>query len=383
MGLETTKPLSTRRDAATWDLAVLAGDDLDRHFPVPTGREEDWRFTPLSRLKGLHNGTAVPSGTVAVEVNAPDPVMIDSAGRGDPRIGRAFTPADRIAAQAYVSFEKAVIVTVPANEALSEPITVKLRGEGQGAAYGHIVINVGELAEATLILEHTGTAVYADNIEFVVGDGATLRVVSLQDWADDAVHVSHHHARLGRDSVFRSFVATLGGDLVRLSPNVTYTAPGGDADLTGLYFADAGQHLEHRILVDHSVPNCRSNVTYKGALQGDDAHTVWIGDVIIRAEATGTDTYEYNRNLVLTDGARADSVPNLEILTGEVAGAGHASASGRLEDEHLFYLQSRGVPYDEARRLVIMGFFGELIERISVPELRDRVLAAVEAELEK
>ena len=383
MGLETTKPLSTRRDAATWDLAVLAGDDLDRHFPVPTGREEDWRFTPLSRLKGLHNGTAVPSGTVAVEVNAPDPVMIDSAGRGDPRIGRAFTPADRIAAQAYVSFEKAVIVTVPANEALSEPITVKLRGEGQGAAYGHIVINVGELAEATLILEHTGTAVYADNIEFVVGDGATLRVVSLQDWADDAVHVSHHHARLGRDSVFRSFVATLGGDLVRLSPNVTYTAPGGDADLTGLYFADAGQHLEHRILVDHSVPNCRSNVTYKGALQGDDAHTVWIGDVIIRAEATGTDTYEYNRNLVLTDGARADSVPNLEILTGEVAGAGHASASGRLEDEHLFYLQSRGVPYDEARRLVIMGFFGELIERISVPELRERVLAAVEAELEK
>jgi len=105
--------------------------------------------------------------------------------------------------------------------------------------------------------------------------------------------------------------------------------------------------------------------------------------VIIRAEATGTDTYEYNRNLVLTDGARADSVPNLEILTGEVVGAGHASASGRLEDEHLFYLMSRGVPYEEARRLVIMGFFGELIERISVPEVRERVLAAVEAELEK
>jgi Fe-S cluster assembly protein SufD len=197
------------------------------------------------------------------------------------------------------------------------------------------------------------------------------------------VHVSHHHARLGRDSVFRSFVATLGGDLVRLAPTVAFTAPGGDADLTGLYFADAGQHLEHRLLVDHSVPNCRSNVLYKGALQGDGAHTVWIGDVIIRAEATGTDTYEYNRNLVLTDGARADSVPNLEILTGEVAGAGHASASGRLEDEHLFYLQSRGVPYEEARRLVIMGFFGELIERISVPELRERVLSAVEAELEK
>ena len=134
-------------------------------------------------------------------------------------------------------------------------------------------------------------------------------------------------------------------------------------------------------MIDHSVPNCRSNVAYKGALQGDDARTVWIGDVIIRAEATDTDSYELNRNLVLTDGARADSVPNLEILTGEVTGAGHASASGRLDDEHIFYLQSRGLPYDEARRLAVQGFFAELIARITVPEIRDRVLAAVEAEL--
>lgn len=383
MGLETVKPLSTRRDALAVDAATLSAGDLDRLFPVPTGREEDWRFTPLSRLKGLHNGTAEPSGSVAVEVDAPDQVMVDSAGREDPRVGRAFQPADRVAAQAYVSFEKAVIITVPARETLDRPITVRVRGEGGGAAYGHLVVNVGELAEATVVIEHTGSAAYADNVEFVIGDGATLRVVSLQEWEDDAVHVSHHHTRLGRDSVFRSFVATLGGDLVRLSPSIAYTAPGADAELYGLYFADAGQHLEHRILVDHTVPNCRSNVLYKGALQGEGAHTVWIGDVIIRAEATGTDTYEYNRNLVLTDGARADSVPNLEILTGEVVGAGHASASGRLEDEHLFYLQSRGVPYEEARRLVIMGFFGELIERISVPELRERVLAAVEAELEK
>ena len=108
---------------------------------------------------------------------------------------------------------------------------------------------------------------------------------------------------------------------------------------------------------------------------------MWIGDVAIRADATGTDTYEYNRNLVLSDGTRVDSVPNLEILTGEVAGAGHASASGRLEDHHLFYLMARGIPYAEARRLVIRGFFGELIETIEIPGLRDRITAAVEAEL--
>ena len=122
-------------------------------------------------------------------------------------------------------------------------------------------------------------------------------------------------------------------------------------------------------------------MTYKGALQGDEAHAVWIGDVIIRPTATGTDTYEYNRNLVLTDGTRVDSVPNLEILTGEVAGAGHASASGRLEDQHLFYLMARGIPAEEAKRLVLRGFFGELIGKIEVPELQERIMAAVEAEL--
>jgi Fe-S cluster assembly protein SufD len=131
--------------------------------------------------------------------------------------------------------------------------------------------------------------------------------------------------------------------VVRQSPTVTFTQPGGDAELLGLYFADAGQHLEHRLLVDHAVPHCRSNVAYKGALQGEGAHTVWIGDVLIRAVAEATETYELNRNLVLTDGARADSVPNLEIETGEITGAGHASATGRFDDEQLFYLQARGI----------------------------------------
>jgi Fe-S cluster assembly protein SufD len=232
-----------------------------------------------------------------------------------------------------------------------------------------------------VVLEYTGSATYADNVEFVVGDGAALNVVSLQQWDADAVHLSYHHGRLGKDAALVHTAVTLGGSVVRVSPSVRYGGPGGDAELRGLYFADAGQHLEHRLFVDHAERNCRSRVSYKGALQGEDAHAVWIGDVIIRATATGTDTYEYNRNLVLTDGTRVDSVPNLEILTGEVLGAGHASASGRLEDHHLFYLMARGIPFEEARRLVIKGFFGELIAQIEVPEIRDRVTAAIEAEL--
>ncbi|GGS56812.1 Fe-S cluster assembly protein SufD [Planobispora rosea] len=371
MGLNE-KPLSTLHEKASYELA---------DFAVPTGREEEWRFTPLSRLKGLHDGTAAASGGVNVTVEAAPEVTVETVGRDDERLGKAYVPADRISAQAYAAFEKATVVTVPREAVASTPTTITLTGAGDGVAYGHTLVKLEAMAEAVVVLDHRGSAVYADNVEFVVGDGATLKVVSLQDWADDAVHVSHHHAQLGKDATFRSFVVTLGGDLVRLSPSVSYTAPGGDADLTGLYFVDAGQHLEHRLLVDHSQPNCRSNVVYKGALQGDGAHAVWIGDVIIQVEAEGTDTYELNRNLLLTDGARADSVPNLEILTGEVAGAGHASASGRLDDEHIFYLQARGIPFDEARRLVIRGFFGQLIEKIEVEELRDRVMSKVEAEL--
>jgi Fe-S cluster assembly protein SufD len=162
---------------------------------------------------------------------------------------------------------------------------------------------------------------------------------------------------------------------------VRYTAPGGDAELLGLYFADDGQHLEHRLFVDHSVAHCRSRVTYKGALQGAEAHTVWVGDVLIRAAAEGTDTYELNRNLLLTDGARADSVPNLEIETGEIVGAGHASATGRFDDEQLFYLQARGIPEDEARRLVVRGFFADVVRQIGVPELEEQLMAKVEQEL--
>jgi len=274
------------------------------------------------------------------------------------------------------------VVTVPPEVDATTPTVITVRGDdASGPAYGHTVIDVGVNARAVVVVDHQGSATYADNVEIVVGDGASLTLVSVQDWADDAVHVSAHQATLGRDARLQHTVVSLGGDVVRLSPSVRYAGPGGDAELLGLYFADAGQHLEHRLFVDHAQPDCRSRVDYKGALQGEAAHTVWIGDVLIQPEATGTDTYERNRNLLLTDGARADSVPNLEILTGEVVGAGHASASGRLEAEHLFYLMARGIPEDEARRLVIRGFFGQLIARIAVPELRDRITTAIEAEL--
>ncbi|MBV9844371.1 MAG: Fe-S cluster assembly protein SufD [Kutzneria sp.] len=348
---------------------------------VPGGREENWRFTPLKRLRGLVPGGPA-SAEAPVEVDAPADVVVDTVGRDDERLGAGGQPTEYVSRFAWRSFDKATVVTVPKETKAARPVLVRVTGPGAGAVgYGHLQLRAEAFAEAVVVLDYRGSGSYADNLEMVLGDGAKLTVVIVHDWADDAVHVGAHHVAVGRDAVLKHTVVTLGGDLVRISPTVSYTDTGGDAELTGLCFADAGQHLEHRTFVDHARPHCRSNVVYKGALQGKGAHTVWIGDVLIRAEAEGTNTYELNRNLVLTDGARADSVPNLEIETGEIEGAGHASATGRFDDEQLFYLQARGIPVEAARRLVVRGFFHEVLQKIEVPEVRERLEAAIEAEL--
>jgi Fe-S cluster assembly protein SufD len=353
-------------------------------FPVPNGREEEWRFTPLKRLNGLLDGSAKPAaeGPEHVVGDLPAGVTTARVTREDPRVGAVLVPFDRASAVAYGEAADALVVSVARNAIVETPVVIGIRGRGaDGASYGHTVVDVAEGAEVTIVLDHTGAATLSDNVEVTVGANASLTFVTVQDFDAGSVHLQHQRARLAADARLHHVAVSLGGDLVRQYTSVEYAGRGGDAEALGIYFADAGQHIEHRLLVDHSVPDCRSNVVYRGAIQGENSHTVWVGDVVIRAAATGTDTYEINRNLVLTDGARADSVPNLEIETGEIAGAGHASATGRFDDEQLFYLMARGIPAEEARRLVVRGFFAELLNRIPVPELRDRLLASIEGRL--
>jgi Fe-S cluster assembly protein SufD len=350
-------------------------------FGVPTGREETWRFTPMRRIRPLLDGapsdahltwtTDLPEGTELSSVEADDPLL-----KGLPE------PADRLAALARRRAGGAAVLRVRPEAVLDRPVTLALAGTGSDdVVWGQLVIEVGAFAQATVVLDHSGLAKYAAGVAVLVGDGAQVDLVSVQDWAPGAVHGAQYDAVVGRDASFTQTVVTLGGDLVRLVSNVQYAGPGGSADLLGVYFSDETQHQEHRLWVDHAVPNCRSNVLYKGALQGEGARTVWIGDVRIRPAATGTDTYELNRNLVLTDGARADSVPNLEIETGEIVGAGHASATGRFDDEQLFYLCSRGIDAETARRLVVRGFFADVVQRIGIDELQDRLMRTIETRL--
>ena len=364
------KPADARADR------ILSRDPAA--FAVITGREEDWRFTPLARLHGLHNGTAAIDGSIEVQVTAPEGVEVETIGPDHELVGCALVPADLSAALAMRDFAKGTLVRITGE--LTEPVLLRVEGTG-GTSYGHLVVDLAAHAQAVVVLDHVGLARHSGSVELRVGDGALLTLVSLQGWEPGSVHLSAQAARLGRDARFRSIVVTLGGDLVRLVPTVTYAGPGGDAEFLGLAFADAGQHLEHRLFVDHGVPHCKSRVTYKSAVQGEGAHTVWVGDVLIRADALGTDTYELNRNLLLTDSARADSVPNLEIETGEITGAGHASATGRFDEEQLFYLTSRGIPAAEARRMVVRGFFNEVVQQIGVPAIEERLYAALEKEL--
>jgi len=356
--------------------------DLADH-PVPNGREEVWRFTPLKRLRGLLDGepsdghlsweTDLPEGVTLTEITAAEAVDLGE-----------LAPNDRPSALAVANGGGALLLDVPADLEADRPVWLKLHGQSvDDLVWGHIVIRVGAHARATIVLEHTGSATYSAITSVIVGDGANVNVLSLQDWDDDAVHLGRDAIRVGRDASVRHTAISFGGNLVRMHANVEYDGPGGEAELLGLYFADAGQHIEHRLFADHNAPRTKSNVNYKGALQGQGAHTVWIGNVLIRKIAEGIETYEENRNLVLTDGCQADSVPNLEIETGEIEGAGHASATGRFDDEQLFYLRSRGVTEREAHRLVVHGFFNDLIRKVGVPALEEKLMSTVEDELAK
>jgi Fe-S cluster assembly protein SufD len=347
-------------------------------FPAVTGREAVWKLSPVAKFTDLTAGEL--DGSVYETLVTPHPdVDVSWVDRTDPRIGSAGAPEERAAANAWTSFDRALAITVTGEDA--KEITLTRANLGTGPRAAHTIIEAKPFSRAVVILQNTGDARITENIEIILGDSANLTVVTVQEWNDDAVQLANHFGSVGRDARLKHVVVSLGGGIIRVNPSVHLAGPGSDTELFGLYFADSGQHLEQQVYVNHDAPNSRSRVNYKGALQGAGARTVWIGDVLIGNTAPGTDSYEQNRNLVLTEGTRADSIPNLEIETGDIQGAGHASATGRFDDEQLFYLQSRGIGEAEARRLVVRGFLSEIVQHIGSPALEERLQGAIEDEL--
>lgn len=352
-------------------------------FEKVTGREAVWKFSPIAKLDALLNGE-LDGSRVPVTVPTTPGITEEWISRDDKRIGRAGTPEERGAAAAWSAFQEAHLITVGAiADSDNDHVTATITRDSLDAAprAAHTIIEAKANSRGLVIVENTGLAQLSENVEIVVGDGANLTLVSVQQWGSEAIHLASHYATVGRDATFTHIVVSLGGSVVRLNPSIHLDHEGANGEAFGAYFADAGQHLEHQVYMDHDAPHTRSRVTYKGALQGEGAHTVWIGDVLIRRNATGTDSYEQNRNLVLSEGTRADSIPNLEIETGDIEGAGHASATGRFDEEHLFYLMSRGISEEEARKLVVRGFLLEVVNKIGHEATETRLQAAIEAEL--
>lgn len=343
-------------------------------FIVPTGREEEWRFSPIERILPF----AVPIAGAGV-VQAQESEFIRNVAITE--LASSWLPTDRVAAVARASVTHAVVVNIPNDAVIGEPIVVHLTGTAP-QSYMHVEIRAGRFSEATVVLEHDTNVDVAGAVVVDSGDGSNVTVMSVLDGGAEKSFLVHWAASLGRDAVYKACQVTLAGKTVRILPSVTYRAPGGKADLLGVFLADQDQYFEHRIFVNHEQPHCSSNVTYKGALSGANAHTVWVGDVLVRRTAIGIDTYELNRNLLLNDGPRADSVPNLELETGDVVSAGHASATGRFDDEQLFYLQARGIPERIARKLVVHGFFADVLGRVGNADWRDTLMERIDARLE-
>jgi len=347
----------------------VASGNID-DFAVPVGREEEWRFAPVAEL-GWFMEPDADAGSL--HASAGDHVSVVEIASLEPT---SWLPTDRPSAVARALVSTAVRVRVGDEEVVDEPIVVNLTASA-ARNYGLIDIRAGRHSRATVVIVHDASVDVSGSIVTVVGDGADLTVMSVLDGPATNIHLWQWHAEVGRDARFVGACVTLGGRIVRILPSVAFTGSGGSAELLGAFLADGAQYLEHRIFVEHVLPHCTSNVVYKGALSGEGAHTVWVGDVLVRPTATGTDTYEMNRNLLLTDGPRADSVPNLELETGDVASAGHASATGRFDDEQLFYLQSRGIPEEIARQLVVRGFFVDVLARIPSVEWRAEMLGRI------
>ncbi|HVM13347.1 MAG TPA: Fe-S cluster assembly protein SufD [Egibacteraceae bacterium] len=388
-----------------------AFSDLD----WPTKKVEEWRYTPPERfdldrpvVSAGGDAPAPQTGVIAalgeqvagsirivdgalVEAWSAHPGLVVSdiatAAREHPEtvqhaFGRAVGADAKFDALNLAGFTAGAFVRVQTETTIDDPITVTIQAEADGAHVPRVLLVLEAFSKAKIYVNHVGggQATVVEVVETVVGDGAQAQLVTLQDWGEGVDHIGSHRGHVQRNAVYRHLETTLGGGTVYLRPDVGLDRPGGHAELFGVYFASGDQHMEHRSIIHHNAPNTSSESVYKGALQGT-ARATWFGNIRIEPHAKATTSDETNRNLILTDGAHADSIPFLEILCSDVVQCGHHSSVGQVDEAQLFYLVSRGIPRQEAVRMLVFGFFGEVTDRIELPAVTETVLAEIEREI--
>lgn len=301
---------------------------------------------------------------------------------------------DRTISANDAMWDAGVFVFVPAELEVTAPIGIQHYVTRPGVHQPRILAKADHHAKATILLEHLGgdlpdaptaskaktAAVVNEVVEVIARDSSQVELISLNEHGDDVTYLSLQKVGAHRDTTIRHYSATIGGRTVRLRPEVDLLGQGAAAFPSGIWFADEGQHFDVQPYMRHLSPRATSDVLYKGALQGN-SRTVFRGNVFVAKDAVGTDTNENNRNLVLTPGARADSTPFLEIECADIT-AGHGSATGQIDARHLFYLQARGIPRDRALRLIVLGFFNEVLDHITLEAVGERTLDVIEREID-
>jgi Fe-S cluster assembly protein SufD len=297
-------------------------------------------------------------------------------------LGAVVGPDDKFTALSLAAHTPGLFVYVPPEVVLDDPLAITMQVTQPGMLLPRILIVVDRYARASIYLDHVGDAATTvlETVELVLGDSAQAALVSTQDWGDQVDHLGVHRATVGRDAHVRHLEATLGGRTVYLRPDCGLDHPGGQAELFGVYFGSGTQQIEHRSLIHHNASKTSSQSVYKGALQGQSRAT-WCGNIRIEPHAKATSSDETNRNLILTDGSHADSIPFLEIMCSDVVKCGHHSSVGQVDELQLFYLTSRGIPRSEAVRMLVFGFFAEVTDRIDLPGVTDTLLAEIEHEI--
>jgi Fe-S cluster assembly protein SufD len=403
LGLYEALPVPSQ-ETEEWRYTDLSGLDLDAYAPFVPGRRaanlDDIDESVLAALGevGDRSGLLVQHNSETATVHL-DPAL---AERGVLFVGldealaehadllekrlHDLVPFDRTKLTAlHGAFRTGgAFLYVPRGVAVELPLQVFTYLDADGAAiFPHLLVVAEEMAEVTIIDRMAspplGSALSDAITEIHAGPGARVRYVSLQDWGDGVTHLAVQRAALGRDAEIRSLAVSFGAALSRTEVEAVLTEPGGHSEMLGVYFTDGSQHFDHRSLQDHVAPNCTSDLLYKGALK-ESSRVVYSGLIHIHPGARKSDAYQTNRNIVLSDQAKADSIPNLEIENNDVR-CSHAASVGPVSDDELFYLQSRGIPRDEAERLIVTGFFQEVLDRVSLSEVRAGLEAAIEGEL--
>ena len=369
----------------------------------PTGAEEDWRYVDFGlRFSDLvaagSPGEALPPGPFLSSIGETagralivdgtvveaDSSEVNLARLADLDEERSFSvvPADhnKLAAAHTAFASDGLFVDIPDGQVMEVPLVVEVQATAAGtASFPHLSVRVGEHAEARVLVVYRSVddteLLAVPEVDLELADGAILRYLSVQAMDEAATCVIHQRARLGRDSTSRIGEVGLGGRLGRLDLGVDLVGDGSSSEVVGVYFGEGSQTLDYRVVINHFGRNTSSDVFLKGAVE-DSAESVFTGLLRIEKEARRTQTFETNRNLVLSENAKAHSVPNLEILCDDVV-CGHASSVGPLEEDQLYYLQSRGLSKLRAERLLIKGFFQEVIDRLPIGEISDRVSEVV------